>query len=72
MIDLYNIKDILSEEEKNILKKNKINYDVVINTDEDMKNYISIIFDNVSGFKNIQNISDSIVEYHKKFSKMNK
>lgn len=69
MIDLYNIKDVLSEEEKNILKKNKINYDVVINTDEDMKNYISIIFDNVSGFKNIQNISDSIVEYHKKIFK---
>ena len=66
---MYNISDVLSDREKEILKKNKISFDVEINTDKDMRDYISIIFDNVAGYKNIQDISDLIVKYHNKIKK---
>lgn len=61
---MYNLKDVLTEEQKQILKKNKISYDKVINSDEDMKKFVSHVFDNVEGYKNIQDIADTIVQYH--------
>ncbi|MCX4255092.1 MAG: hypothetical protein OSJ63_07530 [Bacilli bacterium] len=63
---MYNLKDVLTEEQKKILKENKISYDKVINSDEDMKKFVSYVFDNVAGYKNIQEIADTIVQYHNK------
>lgn len=48
---------------KRTLKENSINYDVLINNDEDMKDFVSLIFDN------IENISDTIIDYHNKLIK---
>lgn len=62
---MYNLKDILTEDQKKVLKENKISYDKVINSDEDMKRFVSYVFDNVAGYKNIQDIADTIVQYHK-------
>lgn len=61
---MYNLKDVLTEEQKKVLKENKISYDKVINSDEDMKRFVSYVFDNVAGYKNIQEIADTIVQYH--------
>lgn len=61
---MYNLKDVLTEKQKKILEKNKINYDKVVNSDEDMKKFVSYVFDNVEGYKNIQDIADTIVQYH--------
>ena len=66
---MYNIKDILNNRQKGMLKKDNINYDVIINNEEEMKNYISILFDNLTGFNNIQEISDLIVDYHNNHNK---
>lgn len=63
---MYNLKDVLTEEQKLILKKNKISYDKIIKNDDDMKKYVSYVFDNVEGYKNIQDIADTIVQYHNK------
>ena len=62
--NVYNLKDVLTEKQKKILKKNKISYDKVINSNEDMKKFVSYVFDNVEGYKNIQDIADTIVQYH--------
>lgn len=67
---MYNLKDVLTEEQKKVLKENKINYDKVINSDEDMKRFISYVFDNVAGYKNIQEIADTIVQYHNKLKEV--
>ena len=61
---MYNLKDVLTKKQKKILKKNKISYDKVINSNEDMKKFVSYVFDNVEGYKNIQDIADTIVQYH--------
>jgi len=61
---MYNLKDVLTEEQKKVLKENKIDYNKVINSDEDMKEFVSYVFDNVAGYKNIQDIADTIVQYH--------
>lgn len=63
---MYNVNDILSKEQKLKLDKDKVNYDVMINNDKEMRDYVSIIFQNVTGNNNIQNIADTIVEYHNK------
>lgn len=63
---MYNLKDVLTEEQKKVLKENKISYDKVINSDEDMKRFVSYVFDNIAGYKNIQEIADTIVQYHNK------
>ncbi len=66
---MYNLKDVLTEEQKLILKKNKISYNKIIKNDEDMKKFVSHVFDNVEGYKNIQDIADTIVQYHNKSKK---
>lgn len=63
---MYNIKDILTEHQKEILKKNKIDFDVIIHNDEEMRAFVGKVFDEVAGFNNIQEIADCIVNYHNK------
>lgn len=61
---MYNVKDILTEQQKEILKKANIVFDVEIKNDEEMRKYISNLFLNLTSFKHIQEISDVIVKKH--------
>lgn len=61
---MYNIKDVLTEQQKEILNKENINFDVEIKTDKDMRDYTLILATNLKAFKHIQEIADAIVKYH--------
>lgn len=64
---MYNIKDILDKTDKDILEKNNINYDYIVESDEDMKKFCSNVFRNVVGFHNIEIVCDTIIDYHNEY-----